>query len=260
MGNIIVSGDFVDLGTITSRTEVAEYPDDNVEDYWHLRRRFRADDVTKDDWLLKFDFGAATVVEGVVLNAINFDKVVIEGNAADAWGGPAYTSATFDVTLDERVNRHKIYIPITGFNLQWMRIFIDNTTAATGDYQTKWEVGSVIVLGSATELTKNMAWGYKRKAEKPYEDVSLPHGGTERVNLGDSYQWLGSAIFGKRTETNESELWAFNLIDLSDPMIFYENDNVDNKVYLCLRDEAYEGTLEFNDLVIGNTIRFKELV
>ena len=260
MSNIIVSGDFVDLGTITSRSETAAYPDDNVEDYWFLRRRFRAADDDVNDWLLRFDFGAATPVEGVFLNGVNFDQVIIQGDGSGTFATPPFTSATASIILDERVNRHKVFIPLTAFNNQNLEIRIPAGTNATGTYQTLWEVGSVVVLHSIQTLTHNMIWGYKRRAEKPYEDIIQPHGGIERVNLGDNYQWLGNAIFGKRTVTEEADLWTLNLIDLADPMIFYENDSDTSKAYLCVRDDAYEGTLEYLDLTIGNAIRFKELV
>ena len=49
MGNFIFSNDFIDLGTITSITETAGYADDNVEEYWHLKRRFRATGAPKSD-------------------------------------------------------------------------------------------------------------------------------------------------------------------------------------------------------------------
>ena len=265
MSNIIVSGDFVDLGTISSVSETAGYPDDNVEDYWFLKRRFRADGVPKSDasFLLKFDFGAAKSVVGVILNDVNFDTARIRADANDLgvnWVGSDFDSgADHTVSLDERVNRYKIYIPAV-FDKQWMVVQVPAAASAVGSYQTKWEVGSVIVLATATELTHNMAWGYKRKAEKPYEDISKRSGGIERINLGDNYQWFGNAIFGRRTVAEEADLWTLNLIDLAEPMIFYENDSDTSKAYLCLRDDAYEGTLEYNDLTVGNAIRFKELV
>ena len=257
MADSIITNDFIDLGTITSRTEVAAYPDDNIEEYWHLKRRFRANDLTKTDWLLKFDFGAAKTVEGVFLNDVNFDEVQIQGRADDAWGASTYDSGVIDVELDERVNRYKVFIPITGFNLQWMRIYIPATATAVGSYQTKWEVGSVVVLDTVPTVSKN---AMLRTSTKPFQDISLPSGGFERVSLGDNIRWEGEITIEQRAEVDEAEYWAINLLDSAEPLIFYENADDTSKVYLCLRDTDYAGTRLYNGLVRGNTIKLKELV
>ena len=260
MGNIILSNDFVSLSTITSRTEATGYADDNVGEHWHLKRRFRANDVTANDWLLKFNFGAAKTVVGVFLNDVNFDKVKIQGHATDAWGTPSYDGSEITISRDAIVDRYKVYIPITGFNLQWMRIFIPSGASAVGDYTTKWEVGTIIVLDSITALAKNMAYGYERTAKKAFTDIKLPHGGFERVNLGDAPRWEGKLIFGMRDDDDESELWTINNYNIGDPLLFYENDTSTSRVYLCLRDDAYRGTSKSHDVVMGNVIRLKELI
>lgn len=257
MANSIITDDFIDLGTISSRSEVAAYPDDNVEEYWHLKRRFRANDTTKNDWLLKFNFGAAKTVEGVFLNDVNFDKVKIQGHSADAWGAPGYNGDVVDVSLDERVNRYKIFIPITGFNLQWMRIFLPSNANAVGSYTTKWEVGSVVVLDSVPTISKNTM---VRTSAKPFRDIPLPHGGFERVGLGNNVRWECEISIEHRAETDEDQYWAVNILDSAIPLIFYENAGETDKAYLCLRDTDYAGTRLYNGLVRGNTIRLKELV
>ena len=258
MADSIITDDFIDLGTITSRTEVAAYPDDNIEEYWHLKRRFRANDVIKTDWLLKFDFGAAKTVEGVFLNDVNFDKVQIQGDNEVDFGAPIqYDSGIIDIGLDERVNRYKVFIPITGFNLQWMRIYIPATATAVGSYQTKWEVGSVVVLDTVPTVSKN---AMLRTSAKPFQDISLPSGGFERISLGDNIRWEGEITIEQRAEVDEAEYWAINLLDSAEPLIFYENAGDTDKAYLCLRDSDYAGTRLYNGLVRGNTIKLKELV
>jgi hypothetical protein len=261
MGKIIFSNDFLDLGTITSRTEDASYPDDNIEDYWHLGRRFRADDLITNNWLLRCDFGAATVVEAVVLNFVNFEDVIIQGDDTGTFATPDYTSATISISLDERVNRHKIYIPLTGFNWRHLEVFIPNGTAATGDfYQTKWQVGSVVALHSVTEFTRNMSWGYTRKSQRAFRELLFLHGGFEVVNLGEYSQWVGKASFGSREMGDEDDLWELNRITSGSPMIFYENDGDDSKTYLCAKTTDYEGTLIFNDVITGSSMEFRELI
>jgi len=260
MGNIIFSNDFVDLGTITSRSEASGYADDNIKDHWHLKRRFRANDVTANNWLLKFNFGAAKSVVGVFLNDVNFDKVKIQGHSSDTWGSPSYNGSEITISRDEIVDRYKVYIPISGFNLQWMRIFIPSGAAAVGDYTTKWEVGTVVVLDSATMLAKNMAYGYERDGKKAFSDIDLPHGGFERVNLGDDLRWEAKLAFDIREESEESELWIVNNYNIGDPVIFYENREDTSKAYLCLRDDSYRLTLTEYNIIEGNAIRLKELI
>jgi len=257
MADSIITDDFIDLGTITSRSEVAAYPDDNVKEYWHLKRRFRANDVTKDDWLLKFDFGAAKTVEGVFLNDVNFDKVKIQGHATDTWTSPSYDGSIVEIGLDERVNRYKVFIPISGFNLQWMRIFIPATATAVGSYTTKWEVGSVVVLDTVPTISKN---AMMRTSSKAFKDIALPHGGFERVELGSNLRWEGEITIEQRAEVDEAEYWAINALDSAKPLVFYENAGDTNKAYLCLRDTNYEGNRLYKGLVQGNTIRLKELI
>jgi len=77
MGMIIAGGfaDAYDSAVITSRTEDSDHPDDNIFEWWHLKQDFRAADATKNDWLIKIDFGAATALDYLFLNDVNFDEV-----------------------------------------------------------------------------------------------------------------------------------------------------------------------------------------
>lgn len=261
MGDIIVSNDFVDLGTITSISETAGYDDDNVGDYWHLKRRFRAGGAPTSDasYLLKFDFGAAKSVIAVILNDVNFDIARIRAHATDLgvnWAASTYSGlANNAIGRDERVERYKIYIPAV-FNLQWMIVQVPVGAVAVGDYGAKWEVGSVVVLATAPNCAKN---AYSRSAIRPFEDIVIPSGGVERVGLNDNLMWEGSISIDTRAEVDENQNWALNVLDTAKPLIFYENRLEDDKVYLCLRDDAYVGNLIHQGLVTGNAIRFKEL-
>lgn len=261
MGKVIISGDFCTLATISSNTEEASYLDDNIDDLWHLKRRYRATNTATNDWLLKINFGSAQSVDGVFINDVNFDKVQIKAHATDAtWASAGvYSASIATVFLDERVDRYKAYIPAT-FNLQWMMIFIPGTAATVGDYKDKWEVGSLVVMDSKTELARNIDYPYNRSAEKPFEDIELPHGGIERVNLGDNLKWTGEMTFGRRGITDEAEVWTVNNYDVGTPLIVYENLSDTSKAYLCLRDDSYQGQLVSNDVVSGNVIKFRELV
>lgn len=261
MGKIIVSGDLEDLGTISSRSEASGYADDNVEDYWHLKRRFRADDLTTNDWLLKFNFGATLTVAAIFLNDVNFDTVKVQGHASDSWASPSYDGSNISISHDERVDRYKVYIPLTGFSYKWMRLVIPSGTSATGDYQTKWEVGSVVALGSVVEFSRNMSYGYTYGAGKEYHDLPFKHGGFERADMGGELRWSGDLVFSRRPTADGAELWQMNrLCDMGLPVVFYENDSDTSKAYLCLRDNGFQAKLVQRNAIVGNTIRLKELV
>ena len=261
MGKIIVTDDFIDLGAITSRSEATGYADDNVEDYWHLKRRFRADDVTDTDWLLKCNLGAAKSVEAIVLCDVNFDHVQFQLHAADAWGAPDHDSGDLTISQFDVTKRYNIiYIPAAAVTKQWIRVYIPNTASPVGDYTTKWEVGALVVLDTATALSKNMSYGYSRTAEKAFETIRLPHGGHEVVKLGSDLKAVIKAYFGYRTKAGEAELWTLNAMSPGDPLIFFENDGDTSAVYLCTKDNAYEGEVVANNLVKGNAIQFTELI
>lgn len=260
MPSTIISGDFIDLGTITSISETAGFDDDFVEDYGHLKRRFRATGVPKSDtdFLLVFDFGSAQSVVAVVLNDVNFDTARVRLHTADLgnnWGAADVDSGDLTVSLDEQVNRYKIYVPIIG-NKRWMVVHVPAAASAVGPYQARWEVGSVVALDSITTLTKNT---YSRTSEQEFKELPLPSGGFERVSLGE-IGWKGTLGFDVRKASDEDVLWALNNYTIADPLILYENNNDTSKVHLCVRDNSYEGDLIYHDVARGNSINFKELI
>lgn len=265
---IIVSGDFIAVGNteITARAEVSAYPKVNIMDNWHLKRRFRADDLVKSDSnpILRLDLGSAQTVAGVMLNDVNFDKTRIRGHATDLgtnWAASTYDSGSdHAVTLDSIVNRYKIYIPLTAFNYRWLAIMTPAAAGAVGSYTTKWEIGTLIILDSAPELSVNMAYGYEVSASKASQENEMPSGGLEKIALSDNLRWTGKAVFENRSQSDESEMWTLNRIDNASPVVFYENGGDDEKCYLAVRDDDYRSTLVNYGIVKGNGIQFKELV
>lgn len=274
MGNIIVSNSFVTVSNtnITSLTENIDYPKINVMDYWHLKRRFRTNelfDVTSDDarYILKFDFGVDQIIDGLFLNDINFNKVRIYGSkSASGDLGTDWQAAAFDsgenhsVTLDERVNRYKIYLPLTSFNHRYLAIVVPTAASAVGDYKTNAEIGTVVFISASTIFTFNMDYGYERSSSKAYKEIALGTESVERVALADNLKWNGSLSFSARTLSNETDLWTLNRMDNAGPLFFYENQDDDDKAYICVRDDDYSGTWSSYNIVTGNSIKLKELV
>ena len=261
MANLIFAGDFVEYedADITVRTENTSYPKANINELWHLKKHFRAEDANTNDWLIKIDMGAATALAAVFLNDVNFDNVTIQGHASDAWGAPTFTSSTA-VTQDVIVSRYKLFLPLTAFSYRWLRIFIPTGAVEVGTSISEWSIGSIMLITEHTELTRNMAYGYKLTSERAYEDIRFGHGGTERANLGDRLKALITIVFKIRSSDDEGELWTFNAVDSNKPMSIYENNGITSRVYVSLRDRGYESKLVQHNQVLGNTIKFEELV
>lgn len=263
MGNIVFSNSFVNVAdaNITARTTDASVGAKvNVMDRWHLKRRFRANDVTANDYLLKFNFGAAQTLVAVVLLDVNFNTVKIQGHATDVWTSPSYAGTNLTVSQNAITGRYNIYIPLTAFNYQYLRVFIPTGTTAVGTYTTKWEVGTVCFLSAQTTLAHNMSYGFKQSGQHFYRENQAPHGGTERILVGSSIAWNGVLPFGNRASSYGEELNTVNKMDMAQPIIYYHNDSDTSEVYLCVRDDVIELSRGAYSIVSGNSIRLRELV
>jgi len=253
---IILSNSFVDVAdaSITARSQAAGgRTKANVMDRWDLERNFRANDVTANDYLLKFNFGSAQTLTGIFLNDVNFNKVKIQGHDSDAWGAPTYAGTDLTVSQNPITGRYHIYIPLTAFSYQYLRIFIPSGTTAVGSYTTKWQIGTVCLLSSVTELSKNMAWGYGQTGKHFYNESI-----NERIPTAERIRWEGSLVFGNRAKTSESELWTVNRMDMSLPFVYYENEGNTSAAYLCVREDSIETSWFSPNGVSGNTIKIKE--
>lgn len=263
MGKIVLSNSFVTVAdaSITARsTDASIGAKVNVMDRWHLKRRFRANDVTTNDYLLKFNFGAAQTLVAVTLQDVNFNKVKIQGHASDTWTSPSYAGSDLTVSQNAITGRYNIYIPLTAFNYQYLRVFIPTGTTAVGTYTTKWEAGTLCFLSAQTTLTKNTSFGYAQSGQHSYRDIQLPHGGSERVLTGSSIAWNGSLVFGNRYKTSATELYTLNAMDMAQPLVYYRNNSDTSEVYLCVRDGAIETTEFTYNMISGGSIKLKELV
>ena len=264
MANLIFAGDFVEYvdADITVRTENTSYPKANINELWHLKKHFRAEDANTNDWLIKIDMGAATALAAVFLNDVNFDKITIQGHATDVWTSPSFT-ANFDIAKDERVQRYKAYCALMAFNYQWIRIFIQSGATRVAD-PAVWAVGTLALLSTDAAKTITLSvsnvFPYEYEATKPYRDNPKLSGGKERIGLGRNLIWKGEVAFGKRHATQESELWAINALDNAGPIIFFENEGDTQYVYLCTRDNDFHISIEGNRRLRSDVIRLEELV
>ncbi len=257
---IIYSNDFIEASAITAQSTAATFDADNIQDYWRLKRRWRMDSADKSNTnpILRIDMGAAKTVEAVFLNDGNFDEVLILGHASDLgtdWTAASFTSGIVSVIYDPVVGRYKVYVPLAAFDYRWIAICVPATASAVGPYQTKWEVGTVVLLDTVTELSKNMSYGYERGPKQDTVDT----GSHSSVATSEVY-WEGTAKFKTRSVAQEAEVLALGKISMEDPMIFYENNGDTSKCYLCRRLSDYSGSQDAYNLVNGGPISFREIV
>jgi hypothetical protein len=286
MGNIIISNDFVSgitAGDVHAISTATGYDVFDIFDNTKLKRRWRMDSADKSDHdaVIIIDMESAQTVTGVVLDDVNFNKVIIKGNdydlsgwfcdsdessgfydgESDGWDTASFSSGEIDINVDAQVNRRKVFIPLTGFNYRYMAIIIPTSATAVGSYTAKWEIGRLGVLDSYYTFVHNVDWGYQRGASRMFREVPLGAGGYDRVSLGD-IRWEGTLPFTgmRRQSTSEVDLTTLNNLDIGNVIVFYENDGDTSKVYFCFRDTNYIGTYKTVDGVAGNSIRLKETV
>jgi len=254
---IIVSNSFktVDYTLITARSATTGYDKVNVMDRVNLKRRFRAADITTNDYLLKFRFVPTARIYGIFLNDVNFSAVRIEGNESDSWADPTYAGSDLTVSQNPITGRYQIFINLgsSGVNLEYWRIFIPSTATLVNSNVSFWEVGTVCFMTSLTELAHNMSYGYTQTGKHFYSTAV-----NDRVKTGEEIRWQGQLVFGNRSDSNETELWTLNQMDMSLPFFYYENDGDTSRGYLCVRDGSIQVNRFTYNGITGNSIAIKE--
>ena len=235
MANVIITNSFVTLtnSMLTARSENASYPKVDCLKQLRLMDVFRAADVTATDYLLKLNYGAAQSVAGVALLNCNFDHVQIEGHASDTWGAPTYAGSSLAVSQNPYTGRYNIFIPLTAFNYQYMKIYIPAGTVEIGTSQSEWQIGTLVVMSGATPLTTNISYGFSQGADEVTEDV-----GGDKASIDDTMEWEGTISFGNRSTDYKSAILALGRMAKSKPVLIYINEGDTSEVYLCYREDA----------------------
>lgn len=136
---------FETLVTLTSSSENASFPDDNIKDLDPLKRWW-ASSYSGEAWL-KINFGAAKTLSAAFLNQGNFPQCRIQGNSSDAWVAPPF-DLECDLVVDDAKNR-KGWFDLTAFSFQWLRILIPpGQTLDNSDTVPK--LGNLIVGAAST--------------------------------------------------------------------------------------------------------------
>lgn len=150
---------FASLATLTSNTENANFPVENVQDLDpHIR--WVATQYAVDEWV-KCDFGGATVLTDLFLNRCNFGTVKIQGHASDSWADPDYNE-TFTLVQDQAANR-KGFFELTAFNYRWLRILIE--AGQTLDNSEAYPAIGNLITGQAAEMpiVSNLTWDLQKR-------------------------------------------------------------------------------------------------
>ena len=266
MANIILTNDIITItdAKITAQSTASGFAKANIFNHGTLKRRWRMNSLTKSavNPVINLDMASARTLTAIVLYDVNFDKVNILGHASDLttdWTTATFDSGAISISQDAQTGRYDVYIPLTAFNYRYLAIIAPVAASAVGSYTTKWEIGNVVLLDSGSTLSKNMAFGYSRGAEQAFAELKLASGHIERTTLGD-LKWSGTLKFGARTTTEETDLTTLNNLDISETLVFYENNGDTSKVYVCLRDDHYDGTMVTNDIVTSNSFKLIERI
>ena len=257
MANVIITNSFVTMtnSMLTARSENASYPKVNCLKQLRLMDVFRAADVTATDYLQVINFGAAQSVEGIALLNVNFDHVQIQGHASDAWGAPSYAGSSLAVSQNPYTGRYNIFIPLTAWNYQYMRLYIPAGTVEVGTSNSEWQIGTMVVMSSATALATNMSYGVSQGADEVTEEI-----GGDIASISNVMGWEGTVSFDSRSKADyQAAILALGRMSKSQPVLFYYNDGDTSEVYLCYRQDAYRLTLNNLDEIGSNSITYREI-
>jgi hypothetical protein len=114
------------------------------------------------------NFGAAKQIDGVLLVRCNFASVRIQGNTADSWGAPAFNQL-YTVAQSQFNWRYQLGVRLTGFNYQYMRIFIPTQTPT--DASSAFLLGGVWA-GPLEKVPQNFRFDVNLATVQPGQDVA----------------------------------------------------------------------------------------
>lgn len=195
MAKIIFSKDnFADSGTLTSSSEAAGFPKENVRDYLFIRHWRSTGD--SDEWL-KWDFGAAkqpTVLFVRYQNAQAAGVVKIQGNATDVWTAPSVNLTITNASDSQRI----LFKRITSSAYQWWRLHFADAT----NPDTFIKVGRVF-LGDFFQPTFNYIVPQPKTLVEP-SDIVYSKGGQAFVDEKTPYKIWGYN-FPKTIEADADE-------------------------------------------------------
>lgn len=165
--------------TIAASSEAANLPATNVSKPGRPFMPWRAG--AAGDQSVVINFGSAKLVNAVWLVRTNFTTVRIQGNPSDSWGAPAFNQE-YTVGLSPWNFRYQLGVRVTGFNYQFLRVFIPSQTTTDG---TAYMLGGVWA-GPIEPLPQNVRFDVNLATVQPSLDVAPQHQGwRQRLVLGE---------------------------------------------------------------------------
>lgn len=173
----------------------------------------------------------------------------------------AFLDEDFTISQDDRVQRYKAYLDMTSpaFNYRYLRVYIPSDATKVGSLSV-WAVASLAALESVITFSPQIQYGYKYRSDRPKKDIGKLSGGKERIGQGSDLFWTGEIPVGRRTPTDEAQLWTLNNLDITEPHVLFENEGSTQYAYLCWREDAVQLTRVANRIIQADPIRFTEII
>jgi hypothetical protein len=224
---------FVTPQSITSGDEDSNYPLVNVLSYEHRKKYGKINKIPGFEGNIDIDFGVIREIIALFLDDVSFTKIKVMGNSTQSWGSPPYEEE-FNIFLDERTQRYKLYETLSNFNYRYMRLNFAVDTQIT-DGSIKYKFGRIVFLGNAFNFDKSIYWPYDYYTDDGVKKTKMKHGGNESVSLGDL---LFRCSFGISAmyEGQEERFWAMTEKNKDESFVMFENAGNSSQAYFVKRD------------------------
>jgi len=266
MPNIVAFRDFFNYTIDSQSTQDSNWPASNIK---LPEKQFRVWKTTAatDSWVI-LDFGAAKVINAVVLVNINFITYKIQGNATNSFVSPSFDSGNITVSKDpfrERYYSIKNPQSFASFNYRYMRIFIPTQTPVDG--ASVFSVGGIVVSDQSAVLLRNPNFGFQIAVKRASDVIGMLSGANEIVNRGERYLEFAFDIDPDRSSSHLDQIANLLLtIDQSASLMFAMNGNMlekaDNSQFVYLLKRAGEPEYQVNEHLVADVrgLNFREQI
>ena len=235
MGRVITAlyADFAVPAQVLVNSEQALFPGTNALAVTAPNDPYKSGNTITTSEFLTFDFGAATTLNGIVIDGINVASVVLKGKDTNSgWGSPSWTSGTKAVAKDGKDGRYKLFLVpwVFGvFNYRYLRL--EPATTTTTDGSTHFRVGSMLGLKVATEWPQNFAFPYRPQQQRAIDPLIKQGGGGEPTARGNRYAEI--VLPASRYDNLAMEAIFDDIIGQADkPVVLFRNFGNDAEVYI----------------------------
>lgn len=218
---------------LSATSEASGYPASNLTLALHPRRPHRTTGVVAQTVIL--DCGAAVVLKAAFLNNANFPTCAIAVSSSSTFASDVTTLGTFTLSLDDRVNRRKLWADCSSNALskRYVRLSYSGTPDAGATY---YELGVVALGVTVVTWLDSPAWPVAFVRGQASTRLPFLSGGEDVGE--DGVPFLESLTFASRVwrQTSGVRAQLFAILDygLAAPWVIYENRGDATKAY-CVR-------------------------